>query len=403
MVFTDSVPGVYLQSPDPISTAQLGGIDEFKSIIILGTSTTGTQNALVDIYSLSDYQAKFGVGSPCEPHVRSLFANYPALTTTVTTRPSRVKFFRCFDTGGSPTTTTHLTAGIAAMTALDELPLGIMLCPEAFTVANAPDTTTLYGLLNTLALAKRLLLFADFRATVTTAALVSTAADAYLGPNRGVAAYYGWNLESAVNVPLSVIAAAQALRTFDERGQFVPPAGKFPIVNSAPQPALLNNAGQETVHGKRVNYIRRWNLNGNSADVVFGTRMMSSDETQGCVDINTYISQAITERSVLRGIEVFKTVSDRNVDALELKAELQSRLSQLSAAGAYQLNVTLEQNYQIQKADGSIETLIKGSNVPSGFIVLDPVIRRRQAFIDFVYMPVITSEQVIIRSSRIAV
>lgn len=403
MVFTGNVPGVYLQQPPPISTAQLGGIDEFKSIIILGTATTGTANVLTDIYSYADYQTKFGVSSPCDAHVKSLFANYPSLSTTTTTRPSRVKFFKATDSGGSPTTTTHLTAGITAMTALDELPLGILLAPEAYTVTNAPDTTTLFGLLDTLALAKGLLHFADFRSTVNTAALVSTAADGYLAAKRAVAAYYGWNLESAIQVPLSVIAAAQALRCFDERGQFTPPAGKFPIAASSPQPSLLNFAGQETVHAKRVNYIRRLGLNGISSDLVWGTRMMSTDEDQGCMDINTYIASVITERTVTRDIQVFQSITDQQILLAGLKASLSTTLARLSDAGAYQRNVTTTKEFVVQRVTGELVQIRPGTPFPQGFLILEPIIIKRQQYVDFVYIPVTTQEQVILRSARIAV
>lgn len=403
MVFTGNVPGVYLQQPPPISTAQLGGIDEFKSVIILGTATSGTNNVLTDIYSYADFRTKFGTNSPCDAHFASLFANYPSLSTTTTTRPSRVKFFKATDSGGSPTTTTHLTAGITAMNSLDELPLGILLAPEAYTVANAPDTTTLYGLLDNLSKAKGLLHFADFRSTVNTAALVSTAADGYLSANRAVAAYYGWNLENTIQVPLSVIAAAQALRCFDERGQFVPPAGKFAIANPNPQPSLLNFAGQETVHGKRVNYIRRLAINGISSDLVWGTRMMSTDENQGCVDINTYVASVITERTVTRDIQVFQSITDQQILAAGLKASLSATLTRLSNAGAYQRNVTTTREFVVQRVTGELVSVPAGTPFPQGFLIMEPIIIKRQQYIDFVYVPVTTQEQVIIRSARIAV
>jgi len=403
MVYTGNVPGVYLQQPAPISTAQLGGIDEFKSVIILGTATTGTANLLTDVYSYADFQAKFGTNSPCDAHVKSLFANYPSLATTTTTRPSRVKFFKATDSGGSPTPTTHLTAGITALTGLDELPLGILLAPEAYTVANAPDTATLYTLLDTLSQAKGLLHFADFRSTVNTAALVATAADGYLAPKRATAAYYGWNLENSIQVPLSVIAAAQAMRTFDERGQFTPPAGKYPIIASAPQPALLNFTGQETVHGKRVNYVRRLSLNGVGSDLVWGTRMMSSDEDQGCMDINTYVASVITERTVTRDIQVFQSITDQQILAAGLKASLATTLTRLSNAGAYQRNVTTTKEFVIQRVTGQLVQVPTGTPFPQGFLIMEPIIIKRQQYIDFVYIPVTTQEQVILRSARIAV
>lgn len=403
MVYTGNVPGVYLQQPPVVSTAQLGGIDEFKSIIILGTSTTGTNNTLTDIYSYADFQTKFGVSSSCDAHVKSLFANYPSLSTTTTTRPARVRFFKAFDTGGSPTTTTHLTAGITAITLLDELPLGILLAPEAYTVTSSTDTTTLFGLLDTLAKAKGLLHFADFRSTVNTAALVSTAADGYLSTSRAVAAYYGWNLESAIQVPLSVIAAAQALRCFDERGQFTPPAGKYAIASSSPQPSLLNATGQETIHAKRVNYIRRLAIDGVSSDLVWGTRMMSTDENLGFLDINTYVSAVITERTVTRDIQVFQSISDQQILAAGLKASLTATLTRLSNAGAYQRNITITKEFVVQRVTGQIVTVAAGTPFPQGFLILDPIVIKRQQYVDFVYIPVTTQEQVILRSARIAV
>jgi hypothetical protein len=395
-------PGVYLEAAPAISSAQVGGIDEFKSIVIVGTSATGGNNLLTDIVSYDDFRTKFGTTSPLDLHIKMLFANNPQLSVQQPNQRYRVKFVKGFDTGGSPTPTTHLTAGLNYLNGLDEVPLGFLLCPEAFTVATPADTTTLYELIDDVCEAKGLLGLVDFRTTANTAALISTAADGYRLGKRSTAAYWGYNRDGATDIPLSVIVAAQAVRQFDEFGQFTPPAGRYAIANPNPQPRLLTRADQEIVYGKQVNFAKRVMSSANAYnDVVWGAKTMATDPALGCPDINTCIASIVTERSVQRNIEVFKSVGFSSVQ-IELKSTVSQRLIELSDANAFKQDVVLTNEIVLNTASG-LQRLSKGTTIPRGYVVFEPQIVGNKAYIDFVYFPVTTLEQVIIRTSRVII
>ena len=397
-----TVPGVYLEPAPAISSAQIGGIDEFKSIIIVGTAPSGTNNLLTDITSYDDFRTKFGTTAPVDLHIKNLFLNNPQLATQQPNQRYRVKFVKATDTGGSPTTTTHITAGLNYLNSLDEVPLGFLLVPEAFTVTAPADTTTLYELIDDVCEAKGLLGLVDFRTTATTAALIGTAADAYRLPRRSTAAYWGYTREASTDIPLSVIAAAHAVRQFDEFGQFTPPAGRYAIANSNPQPRLLTKTDQELVYPKQVNYAKRiMSGAGAFSDVIWGAKTLSSDPAQGCPDINTYIASVVTERSVQRNIEVFKSVGFSSVQ-IELKSTVSQRLIELSDANAFKQDVVLPNELVINTASG-LQRLSKGTTIPRGYTVFEPAVIGNKAYIDFVYFPVTTLEQVIIRTSRVII
>lgn len=397
-----TVPGVYLEPAPAISSAQVGGIDQFSSIIMVGTAPSGTPNLLTDITGYEDFRTKFGTTSPVDLHVKNLFLNNPQLATQQPNAKYRVKFVKATDSGGSPTTTTHLSAGLNYLNALDEVPLGFLLVPEAFTVTSPADTTTLYELIDDVCEAKGLLGLVDFRTTANTAVLIGTAADAYRQARRSTAAYWGYTRDGATDIPLSVIAAAHAVRQFDEFGQFTPPAGRYAIANSNPQPRLLTKADQELVYPKQVNYIKRiMSASGSFSDVIWGAKTLSSDPVQGTPDINTYIASVVTERSVQRNIEVFKSVGFSSVQ-IELKSAISARLVELSEAQAFKQDVVL-QNELIINAAGGLQRLTKGTTVPRGYVVFEPVVQGNKAYVDFVYFPVTTLEQVIIRTSRVIV
>lgn len=397
---TTEVPGVYIEPAPSITASQVGGVDSFKTIILVtsntGTGGTATSNVLTDVTSYTDFRTKFGTTCPIDASVKALFDNYANLSAlSQTPNQSRVKVIRGQATTSNVTNDTLRAFDV--LTALDDCPLGFLLAEEAAAlVVDATTVTNIFTPMDTLCGAKGLLGLVNIPAANLTATAINTWANLVKSAKRNIAAFWG---SALTGVSAATIAAIHALRAFDEYGQFIPPAGKYAIANSNP-PALLTRADQDLVYPNRINFIKRLVANtGTTSDVIWGARMLSTDKSQGCLDMNTYVSSSVTEKTIARNIDVFRSIGFSSV-LIELKATVTARLNDLNDAGAYRQDVVLTDDLLVNTSTG-LQRLTKGTAIPSGFIVFDPIVQAGKAYIDFVYFPVTTLEQIVIRTSRV--
>lgn len=410
-----SYPGVFLEPSPPISSTQVGGIDEFKALIVVGTkgtTGTGTEGKLTEIKSHSDFRAKFGDDSPSTAAIKVIFDNYSQIATR------KRLWFIAGKATTTPTAKTNLIAALDILSAEDELPLGILISPEMLTISVEADFSAVCKKMDTVAKTKGLLAMLDMPDLTITADLAVVFADEFRAATRSSALYYGWNaipadtasgMAQGDDVGTATIAAAHAIRCWDELGQFVPPAGKYAIAHPnflTPPPPI--NADQEKLYPARINYPKKLTSStGQASYTIWGTRMASEPDTtllsvnEGCLDINTYVASVVTEKTIQRNIDVFRSTGFDSV-SMELKSTVSNRMSELSSAGAFKQNVTVPQDILIQTERG-LETITKGTDIARGYIVFEPFIKGNQAFIDVVYFPVTTLEQIIIRVSRIII
>jgi hypothetical protein len=375
MVYTTSkAPGVFIV---PGAQSQQGGqpaIITLSSALIGATATSlgpgMANNTPVTIASIADLLVKFpGVPTAVQNYIQSIWNRFSGAS---------LQFMRCFDSGGSPTTRSHIVAGCTALANLESAPM-LVNFPETPGLITA-DISAVFTAVDTLCQATRLIGVFDCATATTTNTAAIAESDIYRAAKRHVGLHYGSFRDGANTIPMSATVIADQLHAINDFGSFVSAANKFTIGGDL-VPAL-GKTDQEALAAKQINILRDVPGFGKT---LYDDLLLATDTTEPRQYVSLIVDKSV-QASLGRSISLFRTLDPGKRTSLGITAALVNLMDDFADAGALKAAVL---------ADGTV--------MDRGYYVGSAASAGDQVVIDVIYAPVTALRQAIIRSSRVMV